>query len=211
MRSADKAIDIRPGSSRTTHLRPTGQAGLVAVALAVALALAGCAGSDEPTDSLGSTPPAPASTAATAPTSTEPSAPPMTAEQRDIVERYRLYWRTVEQVLATNDVDSPALRDVATSNQLITLIEKMIKNEAEGITVQGTVVLDPGVPVIADGGLSASLRDCQDGSGWLPYHDGKVDGVGVPRRDGVAVTLWLVDEVWKVAATVFTEGRCDET
>jgi hypothetical protein len=200
---------VESADNRAGRRPPLRRPGLAIAAATATLLLAACGTGGKPINSLT---PAPATSPTTRSTATpSTTAPALTPTQQTIVARYRLFWSTVEQVEATNDYNSPALSDVATSDQLIALIDNMIKDNGQGITHKGTVILNPGVPVIASDGLSARLKDCQDGKDFLPYRNGQLVGPGVPRDDGVTATMWLVKGVWKVAATDFTVGRCDGT
>ena len=204
------AIEVGSGHAHIPRRRrPSGGPGLAAGALMMTALLAACGGGGKPTNSLTATSTVGGTSAP--PTTSATPTPVLTATQAKIVDQYRAFWAAVEQASATNDVNSAALRATAAGNEFVGLVDNMVKDSGAGTTHRGTVDLDPGVPVVASDGLSATLRDCQDSSHFLPYRNGELVAPGVARRDGVVATLWLVNGVWKVVGAVVTTGRCDGT
>lgn len=106
----------------------------------------------------------------------------------EVETAYRAAWAATIDAGRHPEAEAEQLAVWMSGTQLSTIRRRLHALAVAHRTLRGTVQLRPTVTVVADG--TATVRDCQDSSGWLAYDDrGRPLGRGVPRRDLLIATL----------------------
>lgn len=151
----------------------------------------------------------PSSTTASPSASPSPSPTP-TFDQSTPVAAYRAYYAAVIKAARTANFNSPDLPATATGKALRAIAENLRRLSMKGQTLRGTIKINPTLGPV--NGSSATVYDCQDGSGWLVYdRTGRPVATGSPRNDRVVALLVREGGVWKVSdipPDQFIKGGC---
>ena len=154
------------------------------------------------------------SRSATPSTSTSTTLDPDAQEAKDRQDA-EIVWRKVDTLIRTMqsmpaDQVTPALTAVAVDPALSRIEAQNTQFRAEGKVGYGTDINYISWPKPINGGDTAMLNDCQDGSqaGYLDAKTGNKLTVGTPNTP-VQVTLIRTAQGWKVAeADLVTGGTC---
>lgn len=173
-------------------------------ALALAAAVSGCrAGSPDVT-------PTPSASSPTPPPSPTPPSPTPTFDQSTPVAAYRAFYAAL--VAAGRTADWQSLQSTSTAtvsgSALRVVVENLRRHATRGETLRGTIMLNPSLERLS--GSSATVRDCQDSSGWRIYdRTGRAKGPGTSQRTRVVARLVRTGGIWKVHAFIsFDRGAC---
>jgi len=171
---------------------------LVSLAVAGALLLTAC-GDDEEKPSPVPTP---------APTSASPSASaspnPQSSVEGALLDRYELYVRTYEKVLATADPNVPELRTVAIGPQYQNVVGLALGLRARKEVARGRINSNPRVSSVETPKRLARLEDCQNSNAVTTYDSvtGRVKYPATPRPSRIVlVEMRLLMEQWFVYST----------
>ena len=136
------------------------------------------------------------------------AAPSAGTSALEVERAYRQAWSSTIFAARTADYRAPALSRWMTGRQLQTVRRRLYALASRRQTLRGSVHLRPTVTAVR--GNRATVQDCQDSSGWLPYDQrGRRLAHGVPRRDLYVATLVLDKErQWKVTSSRITVGGC---
>ncbi|MFH9964902.1 hypothetical protein ACH4PR_26490 [Streptomyces mirabilis] len=129
----------------------------------------------------------------------------MTGEaESEAVAAYRAMWADTEAAARSADAKHPRLDDHAEQNALWLLQDVMEKARKAGVTIEGSVVVEP--TVVDSGKDKVELQDCIDGSKWVQVKPGgSSDGLSGGRRRAKATVVRTSGDKWKVS-DLYWEG-----
>ncbi len=186
--SKDEPKPIAEGTTSTTAAQTTSSTD-------------GQAGTSTTTTTTG-VPPTTEANGGTSTTTVKPS-----GTEQLIISRYKAFWdaRAAANAAPPNP-DDPALRELATGQQLVTVIAETKDRRDQGLAIRAAKpsVAERRVTVVKLGADTAELNDCSVNDGVVyRIADGQVVDAAVVTRN-VRATMRKVDGVWRLeTASVF--------
>ncbi|WP_181649692.1 hypothetical protein [Streptomyces sp. WAC00263] len=141
-----------------------------------------------------------------------PTLSPADGTESEAIATYRAMWADAEAAARTADPKHPRLDNHAEQKALWLLQYMMEHARKAGVTIEGTVVVDP--MVVKSGKDKVELRDCIDGSKWVQVKPGgssggSSDGLSGGRRRAEARVVRAAADKWKVSDLYLEDvGTC---